>query len=84
MQRDRIDVAIHAKLDRQLRLLRDVSRSGGRDNFDHLKSHGHHHATIATAVQSGYLKEPARRRYELTESGRRYLADIDDVRLRAA
>lgn len=31
-------------------LLRDVDRSGGTDNWDHLRSHGHH-AQIITEIK---------------------------------
>lgn len=84
MRRERIDVAIHAQLDRRTRLLRDVVRSGGKDRWSHLRSHGHHYATILSAVQQGYLNflYPASYFYEITESGSRYLDDIDAEQLR--
>lgn len=70
MERAYIDRAILAILDRQDAVLRDVVRSGGRDNYSHLRSHGHHHATIRRCLKAGYLTEPKRRVYELTDDGR--------------
>ncbi len=81
MKRPRIDVAAHAQLDRRASLLRDVVRSGGRDRWSHLHSHGHHHATVLCAVRQGYLNF-AGLGYEITESGRGYLDDIDAEQLR--
>lgn len=69
MKRTPIDVAILAILSRQNAVLCDVARSGGRDNYDHLRSHGHHHATIRRCIKIGYLSEPKRRVYELTGDG---------------
>lgn len=70
MKRAPIDKAILVMHDRQNAVLRDVARSGGRDNFDHLSSHGHHHATIRRCIRIGYLSEPKRQVYELTGDGR--------------
>ncbi len=81
MKRERIDAAIHAQLDRRTRLLRDVVRSGGKDRWSHLFSHGHHHATLLCAVRQGYLNF-AGLGYEITESGKRYLDDIDAEQIR--
>lgn len=81
MRRERIDVAAHAQLDRRTRLLRDVVRSGGKDRWSHLFSHGHHHATLLCAVRQGYLNF-AGLGYEITESGKRHLDDIDAEQMR--
>lgn len=82
MQRPRIDVAAHAQLDRRTSLLRDVVRSGGKDRWSHLHSHGHKFASVRHAVNYGYLKQVAAYEYEITESGERYLAEIEAARLR--
>ena len=59
--------------DKRQALLRDVIRSGGKDNWSHLHSHGHHFPTIRSAVNSGYLSEPRRYHYEITDAGRSYI-----------
>ena len=82
MRRPRIDVAIHAQIDRRISLLRDVVRSGGRDHWPHLHSHGHHFPTVLAAVREGYLKAEPSYVFEITRSGERYLADIETARLR--
>lgn len=64
------DIAIETILFNERALLRDILRSGGRDNYDHLKSHGHHHSTIRRAIHIGFIKEPEPRRYRLTKAGR--------------
>ena len=84
MRRPRIDVAIHAQLDRRTSLLREVVRSGGRDRWSHLHSHGHHFPTVLAAVRQGYLKAEPSYVFEITESGERYLAGIEAARLRDA
>lgn len=81
MRRERIDVAIHAQLDRRTSLLRDVVRSGGKDRWSHLHSHGHHHATVLCAVREGYLNF-AGLGYEITDSGKRYLDEIEAEQMR--
>jgi len=82
MKRPRIDVAIHAKLDRRTSLLRDVVRSGGRDRWSHLHSHGHRFPTVLSAVRDGYLKAEPSYIFEITEAGERYLSDLETARLR--
>jgi hypothetical protein len=53
-------------------LLRDVERSGGKDRWSHLRSHGHSFATVRSAVfrecliANGYD-------YEMTDYGRAFL-----------
>lgn len=81
MRRERIDVAIHAQLDRRTSLLRDVVRSGGRDRWSHLRSHGHHYATVLCAVRQGYLNF-SQLGYEIAASGKQYLDDIDAEQMR--
>lgn len=81
MRRDRIDVAAHAQLDRRIRLLRDVVRSGGRDRWSHLRSHGHYYPTVLCAVRQGYLRFHGLT-YEITEAGRRCLDEIDAEQMR--
>lgn len=78
MPRPSVDWAVHQMLSRQDALLRDVRRSGGRDNYDHLKSHGHHMATISRAIRQGYLVEVKPRTYMLTEAGGRAIFPKDD------
>lgn len=81
MERERIDRAIRNQLDRRTHLLRDVVRSGGRDRWSHLQTHGHHFPTILSAVRNGYLKVEPSYIYEITDAGRSYLDDIDAVQL---
>lgn len=54
------------QIERMAALLRDVERSGGRDRWDHLKSHGHSFSTVRSATDRGYLRELADGRYEAT------------------
>jgi hypothetical protein len=70
------------QFDRRTSLLRDVVRSGGRDRWPHLRSHGHHFPTILAAVRQGYLTFEPSHVFEITESGERYLANIEAARLR--
>jgi len=67
----RIDGSTIAMLGRADALLRDITRSGGRDTYDHLKSHGHHHSTIRRALRCGLIREPRRRIYEIVEGEQR-------------
>ena len=83
MKRPRIDRAIHAQLARLTSLLRDIERSGGRDRWSHLHSHGHKYPTISSAKRQGYVRESQAYEYELTKSGRCYLRDIDEATLRS-
>jgi hypothetical protein len=62
-----------AQLARLASLLRDVARSGGKDRWSHLHSHGHKFQTVNSALRQGYLREPQSYNYELTEDGRAYL-----------
>lgn len=82
MRRPRIDVAAHAQLDRRTSLLRDVVRSGGKDLWSHLHSHGHKFASVKHAVNYGYLNETRPYEYEITDSGKRYLDEIEAEQLR--
>jgi hypothetical protein len=84
MLRPRIDHAIHLQLDRLTYLLRDVERSGGRDNWSHLFSHGHKYPTVRSAIRQGKLRETSAYRYELTDTGRQYLTDVEAVRMQSA
>lgn len=79
MKREYIDAAVHRQIDRLTALLRDVDRSGGRDRWSHLFSHGHKFPTVRSAVRQGYLAEPSAYHYELTLSGGRYLATLDEA-----
>ena len=81
MDRPRIDRAIYAQLDRLAYLLRDIERSGGRDAWPHLFSHGHKMPTILSAMRQGYVREPHTHRYVLTANGRKYLAALEEARL---
>lgn len=58
-----------AKLARAHAVLRDVVRSGGKDNWSHLHSHGHSFSTVWACVNRGWLKAEGRYRYELTDTG---------------
>ena len=53
-------------IERMAALLRDVRRSGGKDRWSHLHSHGHSYSTVRSAVARGYLREPQSYNYELT------------------
>lgn len=79
MNRDRIDAAAHAQIDRLTYLLRDVVRSGGKDRWSHLFSHGHRFPTVRSAVKQGYLQEATAYHYELTDAGRWYLDSLDGM-----
>lgn len=83
VRRERIDVAAHAQLDRLTGLLRDVVRSGGKDRWSHLHSHGHHYATVLSAVRQGYLNFMGLG-YEISDSGKRYIDEIDAEQMRRA
>jgi hypothetical protein len=51
-------------------VLRDVIRSGGRDRWSHLNSHGHAYSTVQSLVRRGLLLETRVYHYEITEAGR--------------
>lgn len=55
---------------RAVALLRDVVRSGGRDNWGHLSSHGHSFSTVWSCVHRGWLSAVSRYQYEITMAGR--------------
>lgn len=76
MKRDRIDVAGIAQIDRREALLRDVIRSGGRDRWSHLFSHGHKFPTVRSAVRDGYLTEFCAYKYEITDAGQWYIDSL--------
>jgi len=59
-------MAMSQQIERMASLLRDVQRSGGKDRWDHIHSHGHLYATVRSAVVRGYLREPSRYHYEAT------------------
>lgn len=82
MDRERIDKAIHAQIDRLTYLLRDVVRSGGKGCWSHLFSHGHKFPTVRSAVKQGYLTEPMAYHYEISEPGRTYLDALDEAQMR--
>lgn len=50
-------------------VLRDVLRSGGKDRWSHLMSHGHNYATVRSCVKRGWLAEPMPYSYEVTFTG---------------
>lgn len=83
MKRPRIYQAAHAQFDRKVRLLRDVVRSGGKDTWSHLFSHGHKFPTVRLAVNHCYLTETRPYHYEISESGLSLLADVDAAQLTA-
>lgn len=64
------DGAIGRMFNRRDALLRDVARSGGIDTWDHLKSHGHHHATRSACIRWGLLAYDSKGRLRLTADGR--------------
>lgn len=84
MIRQRIDQAVRKQVARKEALLRDVRRSGGKDNWPHLFSHGHAFPTVLSAVRHGYLSRPGHSYFCLTESGRWYLDTLDDALLSGA
>lgn len=77
MKRPSIDAAGLAQLSRKERLLRDVIRSGGTDRWSHLFSHGHKHPTVRLCIREGSLVETEPYRYEITDAGRRCIAELD-------
>ena len=79
MKRPYINQAICRQLARQEYVLRDILRSGGRDNWDHLKSHGHAFASILALIREGEVRalNISRRRFEITAAGRRHIAQLD-------
>ena len=79
MKRDYIDVGVNAQIDRRERLLRDVIRSGGKDTWSHLFSHGHRFPTVKSAVSSGYLVKIRADHYEITDAGRSYVDSLDHI-----
>lgn len=56
--------------ERALAVLRDVIRSGDRDGWDHLKSHGHSFSTVWSCIHKGWLSAINRYNYEITPAGR--------------
>lgn len=54
------------QIERMASLLRDVQRSGGRDRWDYLKSHGHSYSTLRSALKRRWLCEMVDDRYEIT------------------
>ena len=54
----------------RMAILRDVERSGGKDAWDHLHSHGHDFMQVRACVNRGDLTRPMAYHYELTEAGR--------------
>lgn len=55
------------QIDRLAALLRDVERSGGKDRWSHLHSHGHSYSTVRSAVLRGYMQEATAFEYSLTD-----------------
>ena len=66
-------MSVRRQIDRVAAVLSDVVRSGGKDGRAHLKSHGHHGATIRSAVDRGCLRELVDGRYEITDDGNAFL-----------
>lgn len=84
MNRERIDRAAIAQFDRALSALRCVERSGGKDRWSHMFTHGHKFPTLRSLVAKGYLNEPNPYHYEMTDEGRRFLSDVDAHAMRRA
>lgn len=63
------DFAIDQILRRRAAFLRDIIRSGGKDSWDHLKTHGHHHATRDSCLRIEYISGD-KRRFVITDAGR--------------
>jgi hypothetical protein len=80
MRRPSIDKAALAQLDRQSALLRDVIRSGGKDRWSHLFTHGHRYPTVRKAIRDGYLSEPRPYHYEITQAGCDLIAQLDHAK----
>lgn len=81
MNRQYIDQAVRRQLARLEAVLRDVQRSGGKDTWSHLFSHGHAYPTVRSAIKQNYLTEPHAYHYELTPSGRQHLDALDHARV---
>ena len=60
---------IRDMLERRYSFLLDIIRSGGRDRWSHLKTHGHHHATRDACLRLGLI-EGDKRVFEITDAGR--------------
>lgn len=65
------------QIERLASLLRDVKRSGGKDRWSHLHSHGHKWATVKSAVLRGYLSEPQYCHYVLTDDAAAFFVWYD-------
>lgn len=79
MKRESIDAAGLAQFERMLRALRCVERSGGVDRWSHMFTHGHRYPTVLSLVRQGYLLQPRPYHYEMTDAGRRCLADVEQA-----
>lgn len=66
--RDRVSMTPQ---ERALSVLRDVLRSGGKDVWSHLHSHGHSYSTVRSLVARQLLLETSYCHYELSERGKR-------------
>lgn len=57
----------------RLAILRDVIRSGGRDRWSHLHSHGHHFKQVLACANRGDLEQLGPYEWRITSAGRRAL-----------
>lgn len=63
-----------AQQDARHAILRDVLRSGGRDHWSHLHSHGHHFKQVLAAVNRGDLEPLGPYEWRITPAGRNALS----------
>jgi hypothetical protein len=84
MRRPRIDAAARAQVDRLEALLRTIQ--GSPLTLKELYVRGYRYPTIKSAMTQGYLRErnsngALLNEYALTNSGKRYLATLDEALL---
>ena len=64
----------------RIAILRDVVRSGGKDRWSHLHSHGHHFKQVMACVHRGDLKSSVSYEFEITDAGRAALASTEGAK----
>jgi hypothetical protein len=80
MSRPSVDRAALAQLERKDRLLREVILRGGSMTWPGLFERGHKHPTVRLCVRERLLREPTRHHYEITQTGRDTIAQLDHAK----